>query len=121
MLIYSNNELVCEHKRLKGKGQYAVNLKHYLKTLLKKPGALRNSVALKGDQKLLKIFNEYYFENPKKFINIIYEHKTSSWETIMSELVEQAKKKLFEYETVKLSQNIDRPNQLSIITSKTTA
>ena len=78
MLIYSNNELVCEHKRLKGKGQYAVNLKHYLKTLLKKPGALRNSVALKGDQKLLKIFNEYYFENPKKFINIIYEHKTSS-------------------------------------------
>ena len=121
VLIYSNNELVCEHKRLKGKGQYAVNLKHYLKTLLKKPGSLRNSVALKSNPKLLKIFNEYYFENPKKFINIIYENKTSSWEAITTILVDQAKKKLFEYEMVKVSQNIERPNHLSIITSKTTA
>lgn len=121
VLIYSNNELVCEHKRLKGKGQSSVNLKHYLKTLLKKPGALRNSVALKNNPKLLKIFNEYYFENPTKFINIIYEHKLSSWEVIMAVLVEQAKKKLFEYDKVKVSKNIDRPNQLSIITSKTTA
>lgn len=39
----------------------------------------------------------------------------------MTILVEQAKKKLFEYDKVKVSKNIDRPNQLSIITSKTTA
>lgn len=41
ILIYSNNELVCEHKKLDGVKKISANIRHYLKTLTFKPGALR--------------------------------------------------------------------------------
>lgn len=52
ILIYSNNELVCEHKKLDGEKKISANIRHYLKTLTFKPGALRNSYVLKSNPKL---------------------------------------------------------------------
>lgn len=78
ILIYSNNELVCEHKRLDGVKKISANIRHYLKTLTFKPGALRNSDVLKSNPKLKSIFDKYYTNNPKKFIDLISKNKEKS-------------------------------------------
>ena len=78
ILIYSNNELVCEHKKLDGNKTISANIRHYLKTLTFKPGALKNSYVLKSNPKLKSIFDKYYTNNPKKFIDIISKNKEKS-------------------------------------------
>ena len=78
ILIYSNNEFVCEHKKVDGNKKISANIRHYLKTLTFKPGALRNSYVLKSNPKLKSIFDKYYTNNPKKFIDIISKNKEVS-------------------------------------------
>lgn len=78
ILIYSNNELVCEHKKIDGNKKISANIRHYLKTLTFKPGALKNSYVLKSNPKLKSIFDKYYTNNPKKFIDIISKNKEKS-------------------------------------------
>lgn len=75
ILIYSHNEFVCEHKKLDGKKKISADIRHYLKTLTFKPGALKNSYVLKSNPKLKSIFDKYYTNNPKKFIDIIAKNK----------------------------------------------
>ena len=75
ILIYSNNEFVCEHKKLDGEKKISADIRHYLKTLTFKPGALKNSYVLKSNPKLKSIFDKYYTNNPKKFIDIIEKNK----------------------------------------------
>lgn len=75
ILIYSNNEFVCEHKKIDGIKKISADIRHYLKTLTFKPGALRNSYVLKSNPKLKSIFDRYYTNNPKKFIDIISKNK----------------------------------------------
>ncbi len=75
ILIYSNNELVCEHKKIDGNKKISADIRHYLKTLIFKPGALKNSFVLKSNPKLKTIFDKYYTNNPKKFIDIIEKNK----------------------------------------------
>jgi hypothetical protein len=45
-----------------------VDIYHYLNTLLKKPGAVRNSVALRQIPRLKAIFDTHYANKPKQFI-----------------------------------------------------
>lgn len=78
ILIYSNNEFVCEHKKIDGVKKISADIRHYLKTLTFKPGALRNSYVLKSNPKLKSIFDKYYTNNPKKFIDIISKNKEIS-------------------------------------------
>ena len=73
--IYAENELVAKHKRVFGKGNMQVDIYHYLNTLRKKPGAVRNSVALKSIPRLKAIFDTYYSKQPKKFIELFLENK----------------------------------------------
>lgn len=82
--IYSNNYKVCEHKKLDGHHLINVNIEHYLDTLYKKPGAIRNSVALKSNLKLKAIFDEYYHKKPRKFIEIFMEHRDSEINEIIA-------------------------------------
>ena len=78
ILIYSNNEFVCEHKKIDGVKKISADIRHYLKTLTFKPGALRNSYVLKSNPKLKSIFDKYYTNNPKKFIDIKSKNKEVS-------------------------------------------
>jgi len=73
--IYAANELICKHKRIFGSGNMQVDIYHYLNTLLKKPGAVKNSVALKSIPRLKAIFDTHYSKHPKKFIEIFLENK----------------------------------------------
>ena len=82
ILIYSNNEFVCEHKKLDGEKKISADIRHYLKTLTFKPGALRNSYVLKSNPKFKSIFDKYYTNNPKKFIDIISKNKEKNDEEL---------------------------------------
>ena len=87
ILIYSNNEFVCEHKKLDGIKKISADIRHYLKTLTFKPGALRNSYVLKSNPKLKSIFDRYYTNNPKKFIDIISKNKEKNDDEIEKILI----------------------------------
>jgi len=88
--VFANNIEVCRHKRIFGFGTMQVDIYHYLNTLFKKPGAVRNSVALKQIPRLKAIFDTYYSEQPKKFIDIFLLNKELSIDDMI---------KLFERET----------------------
>lgn len=88
--MYAGTEMVCRHKRLFGNGNMQIDIYHYLNTLRKKPGAVRNSVALKSIPRLKAIFDTYYTKQPKKFIERFLENKELTIDEIIA---------LFERET----------------------
>jgi hypothetical protein len=73
--VYWNNAEVCRHRRAFGNGKMIVDIMHYLKTFMKKPGAVNNSIALKSIPKLKAVFDTYYSKKPRDFIDILMENK----------------------------------------------
>jgi transposase len=73
--VYAENEMVAKHKRVFGNGNMQIDIYHYLNTLPKKPGAVRNSVALKSIPKLKALFDTYYSGQPRRFIERFLENK----------------------------------------------
>lgn len=73
--VFSGNNEVCRHRRAFGNGTLKIDIMHYLNTFLRKPGAVNNSVALKSIPKLKAVFDTYYKEKPKEFINFLIENK----------------------------------------------
>jgi hypothetical protein len=69
--IYAQEKLVCEHKKVDGFKAFQIDIMHYLNTFLKKPGALRNSHALKASPELKHIYDSYYRTKPREFIEIL--------------------------------------------------
>ena len=90
ILIYSNNEFVCEHKKIDGVKKISADIRHYLKTLIFKPGALKNSHVLKSNPKLKTIYDIYYSNNPKKFIDIISKNKEKNDEELRKILINES-------------------------------
>ena len=81
--VYHKEIKVASHQRLVPKNKTCIDIRHYLNTFLKKPGALANSSALNSVPELSNLFNTYFKANPKDFINILYEHSSSSIEDII--------------------------------------
>jgi transposase len=81
---YAGNEMVAKHKRIFGNGNMQIDIYHYLNTLRKKPGAIRNSVALKSIPRLKAIFDTYYGKQPKKFIDLFLANKDLPIEEIIA-------------------------------------
>lgn len=72
ILVYHDNNKVAEHIRNYGAHTWNIEIKHYLNTLKKKPGAIHRSTAMhQMNPKLQNIYNKYYTENPKDFIDLI--------------------------------------------------
>ncbi|SHK53350.1 IS21 family transposase [Paramaledivibacter caminithermalis] len=70
--IFYKNNLVATHKRNYENHKWIVDINHYIQTLKKKPGALKNSaVAHQMPPELKKIYQEYYINNPKDFILLL--------------------------------------------------
>lgn len=82
--VYAGNEQVCRHARIFGNGSMRVGIYHYLNTLLKKPNAIRNSVALKSIPRLKAIFDTHYADCPRKFIHTFQENRHCSVEEIIA-------------------------------------
>lgn len=83
ILFYANNILVCEHKKIDDSNEISIDIKHYLKSLNKKPGAIKNSHALKSIPRLKIIYDNYFSKIPKKFIEIIKENDEKSIDEII--------------------------------------
>ncbi|GAB1475217.1 IS21-like element IS1326 family transposase [Bacillota bacterium] len=81
--IYSNNIFVCEHKKVDGVNEISIDIKHYLSSLTKKPGALKNSLALKSIPQLKAIYDNHFNTNPRKFIELMIENKDKSIEQVI--------------------------------------
>jgi len=68
----SLNKLLAEFKRSHEKGKEYIDITHYIKTLKKKPGALKRSKALQTAQKTLQtLYNNYYTTEVKGFTKIL--------------------------------------------------
>ncbi len=72
VLIYHDNTKVADHTRSFGSHTWSININHYINTLKKKPGAIHRSTAMHQiNPKLQNIYNKYYTENPRDFIDLI--------------------------------------------------
>ena len=71
IIVFSDNIKIAEHIRTFGLFDWNIKLEHYLNTLHKKTGALENSTAmLKLDTQIKNIYNNYFTQNPKEFLDI---------------------------------------------------
>lgn len=113
LYIYSQNQFVCSHKRAVGENIMQIDIMHYLNTLHKKPGALKNSVALKSIPKLKAIFDKYYSKKPKQFIEIFLENEHLLIDEIMSIFEEKTKVKA-EIQALSVVKSI---SQVDVLTS----
>ena len=76
IVFYSGNKEICRHKKIEDTNSYSVDIHHYLKTLYKKPGAIRRSLALKqADEEIISIYQQKYIDNPKGFIDYLFDNK----------------------------------------------
>ena len=89
--VYYKQEQVASHQLLKNKKKTCIDIMHYLDTLSRKPGALRNSRALNSAPRLKDIFNLYYKDNPKTFITLLKENKDLSLDDLIKALLPHEK------------------------------
>ncbi len=69
---YYKNTLIVTHKRLYGFNQWSLEIEHYKRTLLKKPGAISGSLAFKQiNAKLQEIYHSHFVDQPKTFIEFL--------------------------------------------------
>lgn len=73
--VFYDNKEVCKHKRAFGNGTCRVNIYHYLNTLQKKPGAVKNSAALRQIPRLKAIFDAHYSDKPRRFVEMFTENR----------------------------------------------
>lgn len=67
-----NQKKVAEHERSYLKNDWKVDINHYINTLLRKPGALQGSTALKQmPQKMQHLFQVHFRNNPKDFVLLL--------------------------------------------------
>lgn len=82
LIVYYNDKQVHCHTRSYGAHTWTIELTHYLGTLLRKPGALKNSVALQqADRYISELYSERFKENEKEFIELLFfceKHQTSA-------------------------------------------
>lgn len=83
IIIYANHNYVCEHKKIDGMEEISIDIHHYLNTFSKKPGAIRNSLALKSLPMLKSIYDTYFTTKPKEFIDIIRKNQDKNLEELI--------------------------------------
>ena len=86
LIIMYKQEIVARHARIAGKGKTRIDIRHYLYTFSRKPGSLSNSLALKSEPELKNMFNNYYKEKPKVFIEILRRYSDSDLKTLLEAL-----------------------------------
>ena len=70
--FYALSKRICTHERRYGRKQWILDLSHYYRTLIKKPGALHSSVALKQSSSLIQeLYHSYFSSTPKEFIELL--------------------------------------------------
>lgn len=86
VVVYSGLHEVCRHTKKDGYREMSVNIFHYLSTLYKKPGAIRNSKALRSETELKAVFDNYYTTRAREFIDILRRNQDKPLNDIVSVL-----------------------------------
>jgi predicted transcriptional regulator len=107
IMIYSNNNKVCEHKKIDGSNETSIDITHYLNSFLRKPGALKNSVALKSIPQLKTIYDEYFNTNPKKFIEILVDNNEKNIDELIDIFKRYTKTKSLPTDSVGVGTNLN--------------
>ena len=72
LVMVKDRQQVAVHERLSNRGNWALQLEHYLATLLRKPGALAGSVALQQVPHLIRqLFDTHFSRAPKEFLELL--------------------------------------------------
>ena len=87
IIVYSGSAIVCSHRKKEGFHEVSIDINHYLTTLLRKPGALRNSLALKSKMELKTLFDKYYIGREREFISILIDNKEKDMEEVKDALI----------------------------------
>ena len=70
--IYYKDNKIAVHKRSYQTHHWSVDINHFIHTLKKKPGALHSSVGRHQlSPELQEIYQEYYINNPRDFIELL--------------------------------------------------
>ena len=86
--IYSEGHLIAEHPRHYGSREWIITIEHYLETFRRKPGALPGSAALAGRTLLKELYQEYFENRVREFIELLsYCHEHSISDDQLSEAV----------------------------------
>ena len=88
--VIHKGHLVCRHLLEKGSKNYAIQIQHYLRTLSRKPKALKHSLALQGIPRLHRCFLQYYQNDPKRFIERLTFYQTVPLEELVKQLESDA-------------------------------
>jgi hypothetical protein len=68
----ANHKKMAEHERSYSRGSWTFDINHYISTLMKKPGALKGSVALRQmPEKMQELFRVHFAENGKDFLKLL--------------------------------------------------
>ena len=90
IVIYHDGKIVARHERSFLGHDWKIDIYHYLHTLKRKPGALRQSTALlQSDTRIKNIFETYYSSDARTFLEvleIIYEKGVDEVEYALQEL-----------------------------------
>ncbi|MFI3173546.1 MAG: IS21 family transposase [Eubacteriales bacterium] len=84
--IYHDLTYICEHKKTDGMNAISIDINHYLCTFMKKPGAIKNSLALKSIPILKSIYDTNFNKEPRKFIELLQENKEKTLDEVVEAL-----------------------------------
>ncbi len=70
--VYYDNQFIATHERVYAKHQWVITIEHYLDTFKRKPGALPGSLALASRDQLKKIYDTYFTDVPRDFIELLH-------------------------------------------------
>lgn len=102
--IFYKGSKIAEHKRSYQTHYWSVDINHFLQTLKKKPGALHASVGRHQlSPELQQIYQEYYTNNPKDFIELLELIKEKDLENVLKAIEElkQIKRDLVTTDNIK--------------------
>ena len=69
--IYYQNKSIAIHGLDFGKHKWIIDIEHYLSTFKRKPGALAGSVALASSYYLRGLYQNYFKNEPREFIDLL--------------------------------------------------
>lgn len=118
IVVFANNHYVCEHKKIDGANEISIDIKHYLDTFAKKPGAIRNSLALKSLPQLKSIYDSHFNKNPKEFIEFLRKNKEKNIEVICQLLIESCQSPVKTIPCITVRSDLDLGAQTRLQTSK---
>lgn len=70
--VFYDNRFIAGHERVYGKHQWVISIEHYIDTFKRKPGALPGSLALASRKQLKKIYDTWFTDASRDFIELLH-------------------------------------------------